>query len=85
MKEYAPLSGMDKVMRLHAQTAIIESGQVLFPRQAVWLADYIHELTTFPGTKHDDQVDSTTQALDFINSEISEQFRVFEMWAKLGE
>jgi predicted phage terminase large subunit-like protein len=85
VKEYAPLSGMDKVMRLHAQTALIENGHALFPRQAVWLADYIHELTTFPGTKHDDQVDSTTQALDYLNSEMGALFRRLEIWAKLGE
>ena len=26
---------------------------------------YLHELTTFPSAKHDDQVDSTSQALDW--------------------
>ncbi len=85
VKEYLPVSGTDKVMRLHAQTALIENGKVLFPREASWLADYLHELTTFPGTRHDDQVDSTTQVLDFINSEFGEQFRRMEVWVKLGE
>jgi predicted phage terminase large subunit-like protein len=53
----------DKVMRLHAQTATIENGFVLVPSNAHWLADYMHELTTFPNGKYDDQVDSTSQAL----------------------
>ena len=56
----------DKVMRLHAQTATIESGTVHLPREAPWLADYLHELTTFPNAKHDDQADSTSQALAWI-------------------
>jgi predicted phage terminase large subunit-like protein len=53
----------DKVMRLHAQTAVIENGFVSLPREAPWLAEYVHELTTFPRGKHDDQVDATSQAL----------------------
>jgi hypothetical protein len=29
---------------------------------------YLHELTTFPKGKHDDQADSTSQALDWFNA-----------------
>jgi hypothetical protein len=36
------------------------------PREAPWLAEYLHELSTFPNSKYDDQVDSTSQALDWI-------------------
>lgn len=53
----------DKVMRLHAQTATIENGFIYLPNEAPWLAEYLHELTTFPNGKHDDQTDSTSQAL----------------------
>jgi predicted phage terminase large subunit-like protein len=53
----------DKLMRLHAQTGAIENGFVYLPREAHWLAEYLHELTTFPNSKYDDQVDSTSQAL----------------------
>ena len=53
----------DKIMRLHGQTDAFENGLVLLPNDAHWLAEYVHEITTFPGSKHDDQVDSTTQAL----------------------
>lgn len=56
----------DKVMRLHAQTAAIENGFVSLPREAPWLAEYLHELTTFPRGKFDDQVDATSQALAWI-------------------
>jgi predicted phage terminase large subunit-like protein len=53
----------DKIMRLHAQTATIENGFVHLPEEVHWLADYICELTMFPAGRHDDQVDSTAQAL----------------------
>ena len=35
-------------MRMHAQTAMIENGFVHLPERAPWLAQYLHELTTFP-------------------------------------
>jgi predicted phage terminase large subunit-like protein len=56
----------DKIMRMHAQVGFIESGAVYLPEQAHWLADYLHELVTFPRGTHDDQVDSTSQGLDWI-------------------
>jgi predicted phage terminase large subunit-like protein len=61
---YQPQS--DKVMRMHAQTAMIENGFVHLPKEAAWLAEYLHELTVFPKGKHDDQVDSTAQMLDWF-------------------
>ena len=36
------------------------------PERAPWLAQYLAELTAFPNGKHDDQVDSTAQALDWF-------------------
>src|SRR5215469_10481809 len=56
----------EKIMRLHAQTAMIENGFVYIPETAPWLAEYLHELTVFPKGKHDDQVDSTAQFLDWF-------------------
>jgi predicted phage terminase large subunit-like protein len=53
----------DKIMRLHAQTATIENGFVHLLTEAHWLEDYLRELTIFPAGRHDDQVDSTAQAL----------------------
>jgi len=76
---YKPPPGADKTMRLHAQTAMFENGRVFLPRSAPWLADYIHELTTFPGTQYNDQVDSTTQFLDFISKDNG-----LDIWEKLG-
>jgi predicted phage terminase large subunit-like protein len=62
----APAIDGDKVMRLHAQTAKIEGGFVLFPKQAHWLEVYLRELISFPNSKYDDQVDSTVFALAWI-------------------
>ena len=55
-------------MRLSAQTVPFENGSVLLPRKAPWLADYIAELTGLPGSRHTDQVDSTTQALNDLRT-----------------
>jgi predicted phage terminase large subunit-like protein len=68
VKPYPPPSGTDKVMPLHAQTALFESRNILFPRSASWLTEYLRELAAFPGGKFDDQVDSTTQAFEYFTS-----------------
>lgn len=57
----------DKVMRMNAQTGFFERGLVYLPAQAPWLEDYRRELIAFPKSKHDDQVDSTSQALKWIH------------------
>jgi predicted phage terminase large subunit-like protein len=58
----------DKIMRMNAQTAMIEGGGVLLPKHAPWLDEYMHELAAFPRGKFDDQVDSTAQALEYIQA-----------------
>jgi predicted phage terminase large subunit-like protein len=63
----------DKVMRLNAQTTLIESGFVHIPETAPWLAEYLHEMTVFPKGKHDDQVDSTAQFLDWYKKPFPSQ------------
>jgi len=80
IKPYDPPPQTDKIMRLHSQTAHFEGGKVLLPSSAPWLDEYVRELTSFPGAKHDDQVDSTTQALDYM----SQDSGGMEVWKKLG-
>src|SRR5437764_12090449 len=63
VSRYPPTT--DKVMRLNSQTGVIENGFVHIPETAPWLAEYLHEMTVFPKGKHDDQVDSTAQFLDW--------------------
>jgi predicted phage terminase large subunit-like protein len=74
----------DKIMRLHAQTALIENGFVYIPETAPWLAEYLHELTVFPKGKHDDQVDSTAQFLDWFKRPFPCQ-GIFEYYRQLAE
>jgi hypothetical protein len=68
----------DKTMRMHAQTAMIENGFVRIPEAAPWIAEYLHEMTVFPKGKHDDQVDSTAQFLDWFKKTLpgTEHLRV---------
>lgn len=56
----------DKECRLQAQAARFEAGQVYLPREAPWLAAYLNELLAFPAGRHDDQVDATSQALEWL-------------------
>jgi predicted phage terminase large subunit-like protein len=56
----------DKVTRMASETPAIEGGNVYLPTKAPWLDDYLHELSRFPNGKHDDQVDSTSQALNVM-------------------
>jgi len=59
----------DKETRLRAQAIKIESGDILFPKQAPWLANFHHELMIFPHGRNDDQVDSMTQFLEWSGSD----------------
>jgi hypothetical protein len=72
---------MDKTMRLHSVTSTIENGFVYLPSEAHWLAAYLHELTSFPNGKHDDQADSSSQALDWAK-QFSFTSPLFEFWRR---
>lgn len=61
----------DKEARLLGQAPKFEAGQVLLPREAPWLAEYVGELLAFPNGTHDDQVDSTSQALGWLSRRIA--------------
>jgi len=56
----------DKVMRLNTHLSWIEGGNVLLPKAAPWLATYRRELEAFPHAGNDDQVDSTSQVLEWV-------------------
>jgi predicted phage terminase large subunit-like protein len=58
----------DKVVRLMAVSALIESGRVMLPQSAAWLTDFESEVASFPYGKHDDQVDAMTQALRYFTT-----------------
>ena len=55
----------DKVSRLSGASARVEAGEVLLPREALWLATFERELLGFPHGRHDDQVDAFSQLLEW--------------------
>jgi predicted phage terminase large subunit-like protein len=67
----------DKVVRMSAASARIEAGHVHLPRNAPWLDEFKAEILAFPHGRHDDQVDSVSQFLNwFDNRPRTRQFRI---------
>lgn len=64
----------DKETRMAAASAKIEAGQVFLLARAPWLAELEAELLSFPGSRYDDQVDSVSQALNYLSGR--------EVWAR---
>lgn len=59
---------LDKVTRLEAQTARLETGRYVLPTSTPWLESLRRELMAFPMGKHDDQVDSLVQFVEWSAS-----------------
>jgi predicted phage terminase large subunit-like protein len=59
----------DKLTRAQAVTPLIEAGKIFLPESAPWRSDYIEEMAGFPNGRHDDVVDATTQALNYLREE----------------
>ena len=55
----------EKEHRMNIQLAKINAGQVLLPRDAPWLSEFLLEVLAFPKGRHDDQVDSLSQFLEY--------------------
>jgi predicted phage terminase large subunit-like protein len=55
----------DKVVRMEAQCARFESDQVYLLKDAPWLGDFLNEILAFPNARHDDQIDSVSQFLNW--------------------
>ncbi len=56
----------DKVARASAITPLIEAGRVFVPVAAGWLTDFMDEVSSFPASANDDQVDAMSQALTYL-------------------
>ncbi|MGX7953631.1 phage terminase large subunit [Tsuneonella sp. HG249] len=65
----------EKLARMEARAVMFETGKVLVPRSAEWLGTYLEELLSFPNSRKDDQVDSTSQALDYLQQRFSQTLR----------
>lgn len=55
--------GIDKVTRCLDISPMVESGNVLLPRSAPWLSDFLAEATAFPNGVHDDMLDPMFDAV----------------------
>jgi predicted phage terminase large subunit-like protein len=55
----------EKFVRMEAQAARFEAGQVHLPRDAHWLDDFLHEILALPSSRHDDQIGSISQFLNW--------------------
>ncbi len=55
----------EKQTRMIAQTPRIETGKVYIPNKADWLPTFENEIMHFPNSRHDDQIDSMSQALEW--------------------
>lgn len=50
---------------MEAVSARIDAGEVLPPENAPWLGEFLHAVLAFPNGRHDDQVDSLSQFLNW--------------------
>jgi predicted phage terminase large subunit-like protein len=57
-----------KEARADAVRPEFQAGNVLFPNGKSWMPEYTEELLLFPACEHDDQVDSTTQFLNYMRN-----------------
>lgn len=55
-----------KEARVNAVSPAIESGHVYLPQGEEWLHEFIDQFTAFPAGKHDDMVDSASQAISHL-------------------
>jgi predicted phage terminase large subunit-like protein len=55
-----------KLMRLRSHITVILDGKIALPESAEWRQDYVAEFVEFPKSKFSDQVDATTQFLEFM-------------------
>lgn len=60
----------DKITRFASITPLFESKRIFILNNNIWLYDYEYELLSFPSGEHDDQVDSTSQFLNWISNNL---------------
>ena len=71
----------DKVERVNGCLGEVEGGHILLPEDAPWLDTFCSELRAFPDGRHDDQVDSLSQ---FINWQLNNWRRLLEERTSTG-
>jgi predicted phage terminase large subunit-like protein len=66
LKFFPDVPRESKEVRLMKVCTLVVAGRVWLPTKGDFLLDFAHELSNFPNSKHDDQVDSFTQALRWV-------------------
>ena len=58
-----------KEERAEATAPLWDAGDIWLPHPSIapWVEDFVNELKVFPNGKHDDQVDSATQATEYLD------------------
>lgn len=70
IKKVKPITPTEsKEERAEVIAPLFDTGHVYLPHPSIapWVTDYISEMKLFPNASHDDQVDSTSQALKYLD------------------
>lgn len=65
----------DKITRFAKHTVLFESGRIFIDRHSNWRMNFEEELLSFPNSAHDDQIDSLSQALNYLEQKTNLQIR----------
>ena len=79
--------GRSKTRRLSPHITTIRSRRIHLPDTAMWREAFINEFVDFPSGPNDDQVDATTQYLDWISNNPRLEIpapRALSLWQILG-
>lgn len=62
-----------KLVRAIAIAPFVEAGNVFLPDPSIasWVGDFVAEFSTFPNGSNDDQVDGTSQAINWLASKVT--------------
>ncbi|WP_170576178.1 phage terminase large subunit [Ruegeria atlantica] len=82
VRSHTPKLAKDE--RMSIQSPKIEQGQVRLPASAPWKEAFLAEVAAFPNGKHDDQVDSMSQALLALDHTLHELRNCSLYKGKLG-
>jgi predicted phage terminase large subunit-like protein len=55
-----------KQARAASVTPLWSTGRVWLPKDRPWLQEFLHEISSFPGSRYNDQVDAMSQALTWL-------------------
>ena len=66
----------DKITRFASITPVFEAERIFIKDKSNWLFDLEYELLTFPNSQHDDQVDSISQFLNWIENNNLKEYKI---------